>query len=287
MGIYFAKLMGNIKEIEISFLNLSEEFDKKFTIYDETVKELIKNLDNLFTQSEQQPIHDKKITEIKENFKNIFQIHKKELEIPLKSIKKNLDQIENHLNKIIEKIKSYNEKSQRESKTIINPEENTTLNNDIIKLSSQINTQKQQLYSLFDNLSVAQDKINIIKQLIVQYDYKKEEAKLIKQISDFINKLQSAEYVFTPQTDLLLEQLEILKTSIMQFKIITDQNNTLSIQSEDQTNPIPAIPLLTQFELGLTVHKTDNLDSKIKLESIESIQESHLSSNSPKTSPRP
>ena len=88
MGIYFAKLMGNIKEIEISFLNLSEEFDKKFTIYDETVKELIKNLDNLFTQSEQQPIHDKKITEIKENFKNIFQIHKKELEIPLKSIKK-------------------------------------------------------------------------------------------------------------------------------------------------------------------------------------------------------
>lgn len=229
----FATLMGNIKTIETNFLGLSNELNNNTTNYDSTIKELIKNLDILSAHIEQQPIDAKNVTEIKKNFKNLFQIYKK-LEQALKTSKKDFDNIENNLNKIVEKIKS---------KAGISVEHTVILNNAIEQLTSQFNLQKQLLLSLFNNLSIL-DKINTIKQLIARYNDEKEVTECTKQVVVLIDKIKFGELVFTTQTELLLEQLNILTTSIMQLK--TEQLHD---------NPER---LLTQFALSLETHKIDD-----------------------------
>jgi len=113
MGIQFAKLMGNIKEIEVGFLTLSVELDKSFSINFNTAQHLIQSLKEI--SSSTSTVNNKNITEIKEKFKNILQINKNELSQPLKAAKKNFEQLEHNLNKIVEKIKCFNEKSQSTS----------------------------------------------------------------------------------------------------------------------------------------------------------------------------
>lgn len=227
MGTNFAKLMGQIKQLEINF-----------TTYDETIKQLILNLDNssLLVKT----INQKNITEIKDIFKKILQISKKELDIPLKAIKKSGDQLENHLNKIVGQIKSYHAKAEQESKIIISFEENNILTENINELFGQLENQKNKLNYLFDNLFLVQEKSNHIKQALDQYDAIKEETKITKQINFLINKSQATEYLVNDNTHGLLEQLETLVNMIkshasIEPNLITETQLPLEIEVESQT----------------------------------------------------
>lgn len=238
MGTNFAKLMGQIKQLEINISYVEKQLEGNFTTYDETIKQLILNLDNssLLVKT----INQKNITEIKDIFKKILQISKKELDMPLKAIKKSCDQLEKHLNKVAGQIKSYNAKADQESKIIISFEENNILTENINELFAQLENQKNKLNYLFDNLFVVQEKSNHIKQAIEQYDAIKEETKITKQINFLINKSQATEYLVNDNTHGLLEQLETLVNMIKSHAItephlITETQLPLEIEVEAQT----------------------------------------------------
>lgn len=259
MGTNFAKLMGQIKQLEINISYVSKQLEMNFTTYDETIKQLILNLDNssLLVKT----INQKNIAEIKDIFKKILQISKKELEMPLKATKKSYDQLENHLNKISEQIKSYHAKSEKESKVIISFEENNILTENINELFSQLENQKNKLKYLFDNLFVVQQKSNHIKQAIDQYDAIKEETKITKQINFLINKSQAAEYLVNDNTHGLLEQLETLVNMIKSHTIteptlIPETQLPLEMESQTQIEAEAQKEhksLLNQFALKLAI----------------------------------
>jgi len=277
MGIQFAKLMGNIKEIEVGFLTLSVELDKSFAINFNTAQHLIQSLKEI--SSSTSTVNNKNITEIKEKFKNILQINKNELSQPLKAAKKNFEQLEHNLNKIVEKIKCFNEKSQStslnttsKSKTIIQPEENITLEHAISELLCKFDAYKQQLNVLFDNLMTVQHEINGIKKAINLYDYSNEEVKLSKHIAYFANKFRTIEH--TINTNTLLIRLKNLQTNIIQSDIDNSTSST-NVTSGEQANnkqllsqPIALdlqdhhSTLLTQFEKStLPTNQTNNSES--------------------------
>ncbi len=282
MNATFAKLMGHIKEIEIGFEILSTELDQNFINYDETIKQLTTTLEDTFSLS------DKSDTtiDIKEVFKKTSQITKKELDQPLKSFKKNFDQMEVNLNKIIEQIKAYNEKSLSSEKTklILNPEENLILEKNIQQLFSKINANQKCLELLLDGLIIVHNKLQDAKNIIDQHDAIKEEVKLTKQISDFIKKSRSETYIVTENTNLLLEQLEILKNNIISSSTTEHLSPSIATDSSPNGNT-----LLNHFELKCAINKascvTSDLDPTVTIDAINLLDKSH-SRVSPETSPR-
>ena len=282
MNATFAKLMGHIKEIEIGFEILSTELDQNFINYDETIKQLTTTLEDTFSLSDKS---DKTI-DIKEVFKKTSQITKKDLDQPLKSFKKNFDQMEINLNKIIEQIKAYNEKSLSSEKTklILNPEENLILEKNIQQLFSKINANQQCLELLLDSLIIVHNKLQDAKHIIDQHDAIKEEVKLTKQISDFIKKSRSETYIVTENTSLLLEQLEILKNNIISSSTTEHLSPSTATDSSPNGNT-----LLNHFELKCAINKascvTSDLDPTVTIDAINLLDQSH-SRVSPETSPR-
>ncbi len=282
MNATFAKLMGHIKEIEIGFEILSTELDQNFINYDETIKQLTTTLEDTFSLSDKS---DKTI-DIKEVFKKTSQITKKELDQPLKSFKKNFDQMEVNLNKIIEQIKAYNEKSLSSEKTklILNPEENLILEKNIQQLFSKINANQKCLELLLDGLIIVHNQLQDAKNIIDQHDAIKEEVKLTKQISDFIKKSRSETYIVTENTNLLLEQLEILKNNIISSSTTEHLSPSIATDSSPNGNT-----LLNHFELKCAINKascvTSDLDPTVTIDAINLLDKSH-SRVSPETSPR-
>ena len=299
MGIQFAKLMGNIKEIEISFSTTATGLGINFSTYSNTAQHLIQSLEEVSELIS--TINNKNILEIKEKFKNILQINKNELSQPLKTAKKFFDQTEKNLNKISEKIKHFNEKSQQtsldttsKSKIILKPEENIALEHAISELSHKLNSYKQRLDILFDNLMTIQDKTNDIKKAISLYDYTNEETKLSKHIAYFANKLQYTRYhQQTTNTNRLLTQLKTLEVSIMQSGIINTPCNTNTITSEQSSNSGLSsqstasssqdhhATLLTQFEKSISsINPTNNSENDANLVELADQENSLDSTNS-------
>ena len=226
MTTYFAKFMGNIKEIEITLEQTTTQFDNNHDNYLSIIKQLKTTLEQLSLQTDIQDAQ--KNAQLKHDFKNATQIYKKELEKPNTQLKSSLHKTQEQLNTISSKISD----SEANKKMKLSSEELSKLHEYLTGLSTRLNTEIERLNNLLQELDVLDGQLQTTQIKLELCDYPKEEAKFIKNLEEFTGKLNKPEYIAIANRELLAIKLQDLLTI------------SQPIAADETTNK----PLLTQFE---------------------------------------
>ena len=258
MANVFAKLMGNMKELEIELEKVSNELDENFNNYLEINKQINQILSNLLEAATD--LDEKKFHQIKKQLHDSIFTFKKELAQPIKNILKKLTQIENNINKLQSKVAEINTpKEHTKSQTkpmVISELEQKTLINILGNFSGEIIGYKKLLDPVLENISVTQEKFNSIKSKLELYTEHKEETKLTKQVNQFSNKLQIGEYIEANNYITLLKELKNLENLINNLNIINpailvqyDSELKTNLNSTDETSTSSLDPIATNSQL--------------------------------------